>query len=83
VSDTKAHRISSAKDVHAGDAVWISPAAGVHGWGSGWHMVVKTSPALVEGAVYVHAAPLDDIDGASPVRVFYCRVSGLLVRRLA
>jgi hypothetical protein len=66
---------------HAGDQVWISPAAGIHGQGSWWALVVSTSPALVKGAVYLRVVPLDDVDGEARVREFYARAAGLLIRR--
>jgi hypothetical protein len=46
-------------------------------------MVVSTMPALVNGAVYLRVVPIDDIEtgGATP-KVFYARISGLLVRRM-
>ncbi|BCJ38186.1 hypothetical protein Athai_56890 [Actinocatenispora thailandica] len=66
---------------HAGDQVWISPAAGIHGQGSWWALVVSTTPALIKGAVYLRVVPLDDVDGDARVREFYARTEGLLIRR--
>lgn len=65
----------------AGDHVWISPAAGVHGHGARWYVVVGTEPAIVEGTAYVRAVPVADIGAEPRVRTFYVRLSGLLVRR--
>lgn len=72
------HRIAEAP--RAGSEVWISPAAGVHGRGSFWAMVVSSTPALIAGAAYLRVVPTDDIDGDAVVRTFYDRLSGLLVR---
>jgi hypothetical protein len=60
--------------------VWISPAAGVHGQGSFWALVVSTAPALVAGTAYLRAVRSDDIDGDAQARTYYVRLSGLLVR---
>ncbi|BCJ37465.1 hypothetical protein Athai_49680 [Actinocatenispora thailandica] len=64
----------------AGDQVFICPAAGVHGHGSFWAMVVSTTPALVRQALYVRVVPVDEIDGAARVQTFYVRLAGLLTR---
>ena len=64
----------------AGDQVWISPAAGIHGHGSWWGLVVAAAPALAQGTIYLRVVPLDDIDGDARVRVYYARTDGLLVR---
>ncbi|BCJ38240.1 hypothetical protein Athai_57430 [Actinocatenispora thailandica] len=68
---------------HAGDQVFISPAAGVHGHGSFWAMVVTATPALVQGAMYLRVVPVDDIGGDPTVRTFYVRLAGLLTRSLS
>ena len=68
---------------HAGDQVFISPAAGVHGHGSFWAMLVGVTPALVRGSAYLRVVPVDDIDGDPRVRTFYVRVAGLLTRSLS
>jgi|GEM_PF-2175248 len=67
----------------AGDQVFLSPAAGVHGRGSFWALVVDTEPALLAGTLYVRAVPLDEVDGDARVRTFYVRLSGLLTRALS
>lgn len=72
------HRTAQAP--RAGSEVWISPAAGVHGRGSFWAMVVSTTPALVAGAAYLRVVPINDIDGDPVVRTYYVRLTGLLVR---
>lgn len=65
----------------AGDQIWLSPAAGVHGRGAWWAVVVGTAPALAAGALYVRVVPVDGIGGDVRVRTFYVRLTGLLVRR--
>jgi len=65
----------------AGDQVWISPAAGIHGQGSWWALVVATAPALVDGVIYLQVVPADDIDGNTTIRTFYAQTAGLLIRR--
>ncbi|GAA1327542.1 hypothetical protein GCM10009635_23020 [Actinocatenispora thailandica] len=62
-----------------GDAVFISPAAGIHGHGCWWALVVSTMPALVKGAVYLRVVPVEDT--AATPQVFYARTSGLLVNK--
>ncbi|BCJ38063.1 hypothetical protein Athai_55660 [Actinocatenispora thailandica] len=74
--------VLSADDIRAGDQVFISPAAGVHGHGCWWAMVVSRMPALVDGAVYLRVVPVDQLDADPAVTVFYARLSGLLVRRM-
>jgi hypothetical protein len=64
----------------AGDQVFLCPAAGVHGRGSFWAMVVSTTRALVPQALYVRVVPVDEIDGAARVQTFYVRLAGLLTR---
>jgi hypothetical protein len=68
---------------HAGDQVFISPAAGVHGHGCFWAMVVEATPALVKGAMYLKVVPVADIDGNPTVRTFYVRLAGLLTRTMS
>jgi len=80
--DATATHVLSADDIIAGDQVFISPAAGIHGHGCWWGIVVSTMPALVRGSVYLRVVPVDDVDGDAKVKVFYARLSGLLVRRL-
>lgn len=80
--ETPATYVLSAEDISAGDQVFISPAAGVHGRGCWWAMVVSRMPALVQGAVYLRVVPVEAIgtDEVTPT-VFYASLSGLLVRR--
>ncbi|WP_157034993.1 hypothetical protein [Actinocatenispora sera] len=74
--------VRAAEEIRAGDQVFISPAAGVHGRGCWWAMVVSRMPALVQGAVYLRVVPVDAIgsDEVTPM-VCYANLSGLLVRR--
>lgn len=75
--------VLSADDIRAGDQVFIAPSAGIHGHGCWWAMVVSIMPALINGAVYLRVVPVDDIEaGSMPPKVFYARLSGLLVRRM-
>lgn len=64
----------------AGDQVWISPAAGVHGRGTWWAVVVSTTAAIVDGTAYLRVVPLDDNGGDARVQTCYVRLAGLLVR---
>lgn len=68
-----------AQEPRAGDQVFISPAAGIHGHGCWWALVVSVMPALVNGAVYLRVVPVEDTT-ATP-QVFYARTGGLLVNR--
>jgi hypothetical protein len=81
--DATATYVLSADDIRAGDQVFVSPAAGIHGHGCWWGLVVSKMPALVKGAVYLRLVPVDEIDKDAKVRTFYARLSGLLVRRSA
>ena len=74
--------VLSADDIRGGDQVFISPAAGIHGHGCWWAMVVSRMPALIDGAVYLRVVPVDQLDSVPDVTVFYARLSGLLVRRM-
>ncbi|GIL26092.1 hypothetical protein NUM_13460 [Actinocatenispora comari] len=74
--------VLSADDIRAGDQVFISPSAGIHGRGCWWGMVVSRMPALVNGAVYLRVVPVDEIGDDPQVTTFYARLSGLLVRRM-
>lgn len=68
-----------AQEPREGDQVFISPAAGIHGHGCWWAIVVGVMPALVNGAVYLRVVPVEDLM-ATP-QVFYARTGGLLVNR--
>jgi hypothetical protein len=83
MSKSTATYVLSADDIRAGDQVFVSPAAGIHGHGCWWGLVVSKMPALVNGAVYLRLVPVDEIDKDATVRTFYARLSGLLVRRSA
>jgi hypothetical protein len=72
------HRTS--KTPPAGSEVFISPAAGVHGHGSFWALLVSSTDGLVPGHAYVRVCRTEDVDGDATVRTFYVRLSGLLVR---
>ncbi|BCJ27656.1 hypothetical protein [Actinocatenispora sera] len=77
------HPIARYSTPHAGDQVFISPAAGVHGHGCFWAMVVEAIPALVKGAMYLKVVPVAEIDGNPTVRTFYVRLAGLLTRSMS
>jgi hypothetical protein len=67
----------------AGDAVLLSPPAGVQ-FGAApfpaWVRVVRVEPGLTEGHVYLTAWPLGEAEAGAPRREF-CRVAGLVIRR--
>jgi len=79
----RTQRIVRCSTPRAGDQVFISPAAGVHGHGSFWALVLSTAPALVEGTRYLRVVPIDEVDGDPRVRTFYVRLGGLLTRTLS
>jgi hypothetical protein len=64
----------------AGSQVFISPAAGVHGQGSFWGLLVSSTDGLVDDHAYLRVCRIEDVDGDATVRTFYCRLSGLLVK---